>query len=611
MLQIGAIFCSCAGQITEKIDFEKLQNLISNKVAWIKKFELACSEKTQEEIINFLTLKKPEGLIILACSPKNKESVFQNIGEKAEINPYMINIVNIREQVAWVTKDRDKALKKAFILFSGALERLRKQKPLFEIKIPICNDIMIVGGGIAGIIAANSLSKAGKKVYLIEKECSLGGKIVKYEKLFPDLACGPCIVHPMIEEILNSNIELRLNSEIEELKGFYGAVFAKILSKPMYVNPKKCIGCSECEQICPVKAIKVEPMKLPVVARINPENCLHLKGQDCDLCIKACPVPEAINFDESEKKESLKVGAVLWATGFELMDCKILPEFGYRRFKDIYTSLEFEEILNVEGPTSGEIITSSGKIPERIAIVHCVGSLDENYYPYCSKICCQYAFKFNRVIRQRFPQTEIVHFVKEIVLPGKNAYRLYSQTAKDPLTKIFRYKTLKELKITKKNSLNVYYKKNKKIPCDIVVLCPAVISDKKIEEMQGLFLTGSVKEPMTINETINDAMAQVGNLLCLFKKAEIIKQPFIAKIDYNKCSRCGICLSQCPYKAIEIEMGEVKMIKILCEGCGTCVASCPSKAIEIDGYSNEAILSEIYGILNAIKEELDNGSTFA
>jgi len=109
LLQIGAIFCSCAGQITEKIDFEKLQNLIRNKVAWIEKFELACAEKTHQKIINFLSLKKPEGLIILACSPKNKESVFQKLGEKAGINPYMINIVNIREQVAWVIKDRDKA----------------------------------------------------------------------------------------------------------------------------------------------------------------------------------------------------------------------------------------------------------------------------------------------------------------------------------------------------------------------------------------------------------------------------------------------------------------------------------------------------------------------
>lgn len=600
-MQIGVILCSCAGQITEKIDFEKLYNLIVNKVAWIEKFDLACSDKTCKEIIELLKIRKPEGLIILTCSPKNKESIFQSIAEQAGINPYMINIVNIREQVAWVTKDKDKALKKAFILFNGALERLRKQKPLVKMQIPICDNIMIVGGGIAGIVAAKNLYKAGKKVYLIERDNYLGGKVVKYEKIFPDLACGPCMIHPMIEEVLNSEIELRFNAEIRELKGFFGSIFVQVLSKPIYVNPKKCIGCAECEKVCPVKAIKVQSMKLPLIARINPEVCLTLNGQSCDLCIKACPVSEAIKFDESEKIENLQVGALLWATGFELMNCEILPELGYGKFKNVYNALEFEEILNSEGPTSGEIMTDSEFPPKRIAIVHCVGSLDENYYPYCSKICCQYAFKFNRIIRERLPETEILHFVKEIVIPGKDAYKLYYQAVKDPLAKILRYETLKDLKINQEDSLIVHFK-NEKISCDIVVLCPAIKADIKTEEIGGVFLTGSVKEPMTINETISDAMAQVGNLLCLFKEEKIMKEPSIAKIDYNKCSSCGICLSQCPYKAIENEMGKVKIIEILCEGCGICVASCPSEAINLDRYSDEEIISEISGILKATEE---------
>ncbi|WP_353684634.1 4Fe-4S binding protein [Thermodesulfovibrio sp. 3907-1M] len=606
-MKIGVIFCACAGQITEKIDFEKLKALITDKVAWFEKFELACSEETQKEIIDLLISRKPDGLIILACSPKNKESVFQSIAQKAGINPYMINIVNIREQVVWVTKDKQEALKKIYALFKGALERLKKQKPLFEKEFPVSDNIMVVGGGIAGLKAALALSRAGRKVYLIERENSLGGKITRYEKLFPDLSCGPCVVHPMIEEVLSSDIELRLNSELKELKGFFGSLFAKVLSKPVYVNPGKCIGCSQCEEVCPVNAIRVESMKLPAVARINPELCLALKGKECNLCIKECPVPDAINFNESENEETIKVNAILWATGFELIDCKAFAELGYGKFKDVYNALEFEEILNSEGPAKGEIITSSGSVPHRIAIIHCVGSLDEDYYPYCSKICCQYAFKFNRVIRQIQPDVEIIHFVKEIVLPGKKAYKLYSQAIKDPLTKVLRYENLKELKIEREDSLIISFK-NDKIPCDIVVLCPAIVSDKKIEEVSGVFFTGSVKEPMTIQETITDVMAQVGELLSSFKE-KIIRQPFIAKIDYNKCSRCGICLSQCPYRAIESVMGKPEIIEVLCEGCGICVASCPSKAIDIDGYTDEEILSEIEGIVDAI-EEVSYGSDF-
>ncbi|GAQ95028.1 heterodisulfide reductase subunit A [Thermodesulfovibrio aggregans] len=606
-MKIGAIFCSCAGQIAEKIDFEKIKLFVKDKIAWFEKFDLACSEETKKKIINLLALRKPDGLLILGCSPKNKESLFHSIAEQAGINPYMINFVNLREQVVWVTEKKEDALKKAYALFNGALERLKKQKPLFEKQFPFCDEVMIVGGGIAGLKAAVSLSKAGRKVYLIERENSLGGKITKYEKLFPALSCGPCVVHPMIEEVLNSDIELRLNSELKELKGFFGSLFAKVLSKPVYVNPQKCIGCGQCEEVCPVNAIRVEPMKLPAVARINPELCIALQGEDCNLCIKECPVPDTINFNERGKEENIKVGSVLWATGFELMDCKTIPQFGYGRFKDVYNAIEFEEILNSEGPTKGEILTSSGQSPQRIAIIHCVGSLDENFYPYCSKICCQYAFKFNRVIRQILPDVEIVHFFKEIVLPGKKAYKLYSQAIKDPLTRILRYESLNELKIDKEDSLIIYFKEYK-ILCDIVVLCPAIVSDKNLPELSGVFLAGSVKEPMTIEEAETDAMAQIGEILCLFKK-KITKQPFIAQIDYNKCSRCGICLSQCPYKAIEIVEEKPEIIEVLCEGCGICVASCPSKAIDMEGYSEEQIYSEIDGILKAI-EEVSYGSDF-
>lgn len=598
-MRVGVIFCTCSGQITEKIDFEKLKKLINRKISWIKEFDLACSNKILQDIINFLKNRKTEALIIIGCTPKNKEHVFQSIVKKAGINPYMLKIVNAREQIAWVTENKDEALKKTHALFCGALERLKKQKPLFEKETPVYKDILIVGAGIAGIKSAITLSKTDRKVYLIEKEDALGGKIVKYEKLFPDLACGPCTVQPLIDEVFNSKIELRLNSELKELKGFFGNLHAKIISRPVYVNIKKCIGCSACESVCPVQAIKIDPVKLPAVARINSDLCLRFKGQNCEYCIKECPVPETINFDEKEKEENLKVGAVLWATGFKLMDCTQFPELGYGRFKNVYNSLEFEEILNSQGPTHGEIVTEEGKVPQRIAIIHCVGSLDEQYYPYCSKICCQYAFKFNRVIRQTLPDTEIIHFIKEIVLPDKNASKLYFQAVKDPFTRIIRYQSLKELKVGKQNSLKILFRQ-KKFLCDIVILCPAIIPSEEYRETSGVFLTGSVKEPMTIKDSITDAIARVGHILSTLT-GYIKKEPFIAKIDHLRCSSCGICVNLCPYKAIEIEINKPKILEIICEGCGSCVTVCPSRAIHLDGYSNEEILSEIGGILHGIK----------
>ena len=597
----GVIFCSCAGQITEKVSFEKIKELINNQVAWIESFNLACSEEDKENLYELLIKRKPDGLIIIGCSPNNKGSFFNTIAQRSGVNKYMINFVNIREQVAWVTEDKNRATQKVYALFKGALERLKRQKALSDLEIPFSKEILVVGGGISGITASINLSKAGYKVYLIEKKHSLGGRVVRYEKLFPDLTCAPCFVNPMIEEILNSGIEIRLMGELKELKGFFGNLFANIISKPTYVNPKKCIGCSACEDVCPVKAIKVEPMRLPAIAKIDTEKCLRIKGKECDFCITECPVSGTINFNEKEKEEKLNIGAVILSTGFSFIDCNKFPNLGYGIFRDVYNALDFEEILNSEGPTKGEILTEFGETPKKIEIIHCVGSLDEEYYPYCSKICCQYAFKFNVMLRQIIPEIEIFHFVKEIVLPGKNAYKLYLNAKKSKNVKIIRYESIKDLTVKKEDSLIIFYK-NQKIPCDIIILCPAIIQESsKFEEINGVFLTGSVKEAMTVEESITDSLSLSGKLMAeLSAKEKIIKSAAIAKIDYNICKKCGICVLQCPYKAIEVDMKEIKIIDSICEGCGMCVASCPSKAIELEGFTYDQIVSEIQGILSSL-----------
>lgn len=600
-MHIGIIFCKCAGQISDKILSKKLKDLIIKEVEWIEEFEVACADETQREIINLLKKRKPEGVVILACSHHNKGYIFHEISKNSEINPYMVNLVNVREHVAWVTKDKKSATFKSYVLFKGALERLKKQKPLFEMEIPVSTDILIIGAGVAGLNAALTLSKAGKKVYLIEKEISLGGKVVRYEKLFPDLICAPCYVHPMVEEVLNSPIDLRLNSEIKELKGYFGNIYATVHTNPLYVNPRKCIGCSECEKACPTSAIKVEPMSLPAVAKIDTDKCLSFKGQDCHICVKECPVTDAINLNDMPKEEIINIGAVVLATGFNLLDCKIFPNLGYGKFKNLYNSMEFEELLNSEGHSKDEILTEKGEIPKIIGIIHCVGSLEEKYKPYCSRICCQYAFKFNRVLRQHLPEAIIIHFVKEIVLPGKKAYELYFKAKRDPKVKIIRYENLEDLVVQQKNSLIIKHR-NKKYPLDILVLCPAIISEDHVfKNMGGVFCAGSIKEAMTVEESISDAISISGKILSDLREGKIIKSPTIAKIDYDKCTGCSICISQCPYAAIELEGKKPKLIDTLCEGCGICVVSCPAKAMELEGFTSEQLIIEIDGILSALR----------
>ncbi len=603
-MQIGVIFCSCAGQINEYISFNEIKNLIFPEVAFIEEVELACSRKNQEELKSIIGEKNIDGLIILGCSFHNKGNYFYEFSKEIGINPYMLNLVNIREHVAWVTKDKKKATLKSFALLMGAIERLKRQKPLMELEIPVSDNILVVGGGIAGISAALTLSKNGKKVYLIEKESSVGGKVIKYEKLFPDLSCAPCFFHPLVEELLNSSISLRLNSTLKELKGYLGNLFGIISTKPIFVDPYKCIGCSACESVCPRQAIKVDPQSFPTIARVNREECLYFDGK-CDLCIKECPVEGAINFEEKEKDEKINVGAILWATGFKEFDCRKISQLQYSVYKDIYTAMEFEELINTEGPLKGEILTEKGKIPNKIAIIHCVGSLDKNFHPYCSRICCQYAFKFNRILRSMFPEMKILHFVKEIVLPGKKAWELYSKSLSDPLVKIIRYENMDDLSIEKEETFIINHRKDRYFS-DMIVLCPAIESGEcPYESNSGIFLIGSVKEAMTVSDSITDGKAISADVLSHLQGEKIIKSPLVAKIDYNKCSSCGICINQCPYKAIELDSHKPNFLVSLCEGCGICVASCPSKALELEGFTSDQIHAEIEGILNSLRRRED------
>lgn len=601
----GALFCSCAGQIEEKISFEKVKKLLSKKVDWLEKVEFACSKENRKNLVEILKDRKPDALLILTCSPANKGNLFLEIAKEAGINPYMVNFVNIREQVAWVTTDSEEALKKLLRLTNGALSRLKRQTPLSELEFPINKDVLIVGGGVTGIKAALTLSKAGRKVFLVENTLSLGGKVSKFEKIFPDLSCAPCFLSPLIDEVLNSDAQIFLNSQLVELKGYFGNMTAKIEKKPTFINLRKCIGCSACEEACPEGAIKVESLTFPVVARINTVKCLRLKGEECALCIEACPVKDAIDFGERESLEILRVGSVLWAAGFSLLDCKKLPKLGYGKFKEIYDALEFENILNSEGITMGEIVTEEGEPPETIVILHCVGSLDQEYLTYCSKICCQYAFKFNRLIRETLPEAKIIHFVKEIVLPGEEAASLYWQVKSDRNVEFIRYEKISQLEVLEDDRLCINFR-DYRIHCDMIVLCPAIVSNSTaFKDISGVFPVGSAREAMTIKEALTDALAYSGMILSELREDGIIKRdPRVAKIDQDRCSRCGICVGLCPYRAIEIEESKIKIIDSLCEGCGVCVAACPSKAIELKGFTDSQILAEITGILEAEPEKM-------
>lgn len=300
---------------------------------------------------------------------------------------------------------------------------------------------LIIGGGIAGIQSALDLADQGFKVYLVEKNPSIGGKMAQLDKTFPTLDCAACIMTPkMVDAGRHPNIELLTYSEVQDIKKDGNLFKVKIVHKPRYVDETKCTGCGICAQHCPVevsnefdeklgvrKAIYVPfPQAVPLIYTIDKDNCI-----DCGLCEKVCQA-KAIDHQQHPKEIEVEVGAIIVATGFELFDARKKEEYGYGIYPNVITGLALERLLSASGPTGGHIVRpSDGKIPRRVAFVQCVGSRDEKSGNlYCSRVCCMYATKEAILLKEHVPEVDITIFYMDIRAYGKGFEEFY-QRAKE------------------------------------------------------------------------------------------------------------------------------------------------------------------------------------
>lgn len=652
-MKIGIYFCACGTNISEKIDPEGVRTRVTNSAGetHFKVVDFLCSEGGQEVFAEDLLVNGIERVVVSACSPREHEGTFMKVLSRSGINPYLFQMVNVREQVAWVTEDRDKATDKASRYIRAAIQRVALHDALEKKEIDICPDVLVIGAGPAGLKTAMSIAQAGRKVVVVEKTPVIGGLPVRYEEIFPNMECGPCMLEPLLGEILHGehaeNIELLTLSEVSEVLGSYGNFTVKVKTQSRYVDTHKCIGCGECIEPCPVsaknpyncglnerKAISFPfAGALPNAPFIDKDICLRLKGEGCNQCKDACPVDDAINFDDEEGTVERSAGAIVIAIGSDAYDCKRLPNLGYGTLQNVCTAVEFERIMASNGPTEGKILTSAGTAPGSVAIIHCVGSLDKDHRDYCSGVCCQYAFKFNHMIRQKLPGTRIHHFFKELSIPGKEEFALYSHAKDSPDTAFFRYEDIAALHIKEAaHGKTVRFVdpdgEEGSVIADMVILCPAVVPakgagalgsileaaqdkfgffeelhgriDSAQSKMKGVYLAGTCQSPMDIQKSMSQAMAAAGYILSGLvpgRKLEI--KPITASVDRDHCSGCKVCITVCPYKAISFDSEEdVSVVNdVLCQGCGTCVAACPSGAMKGNHFTTQEILAEIEGVL--------------
>jgi len=650
-MKVGVYFCRCGGIVADKIDGEALTQALSvePEVGYVSTVDLACSDDDKAQMVAELKERRPDRVVVLACSPREHEETFRGVLSAAGMNPFLLQMVNVREHIAWVTTEAAAATAKAIAMTRAALARVCLQEPLARRQIEVNADILVIGAGPAGLKAAMTLAEAGRKVVLVDRNPILGGMPVRYDEIFPKMECGPCVLEPFMAEALNGphahNIELHLLTEVVEVAGSFGSFSVKMRQAPRFVDLSTCIGCAACIEPCP--ASHPNPANcgmsnrkamdfvffggLPNAPYLDASVCLRTTGQDpaCEACKQACPVEGAVKLDDAPAIIERQVGAILLAVGSVLYDCRHIPQLGYGRVPGVVTSLEFERLAAGQGPTGGEIRLPDGQPPARVAIVHCVGSLDEQHKPYCSGICCMAAFKFNKLLGHKLPSTRVSHYFRTLVMAGKDDHRLYRQALARPETTMVSYQNLDELKVEPLADGRVALRHQGQVEeFDMVVLMPALTLseatrslcglldvgldrngfceelhgrvDATKSKVRGVYLAGACQSPMDLGRAmVQGGSAAAAIMATLVPGRMLTLEAITAQVDAERCAGCRSCVAVCPYKALafdsERKVAEVSPVR--CLGCGTCVAACPSGAIQGHHFSNQQILAEIEGAL--------------
>jgi len=417
MSRIGVFVCHCGLNIAKTVRVSEVVEFAANlpEVVIAEEYRFVCSTPGQELIAGDIKKYNLDRIIVAACSPLMHEKTFRKVAEAAGLNQYLVTIVNIREQCSWVTEDEDVATKKAKALINGAVYRARLLAPLVSRFIDVNPEVVVVGGGIAGIQTALEIAAVGRKVYLVERTPTIGGHMAQFDKTFPTLDCSACILTPKMDAVLqNPNIELLTYCEVAEVKGFVGNFDVKIRQKARYVDHARCNACLACVEKCPGKgesefdeglakrkAIYIPfPQAVPQKPVIDRETCTYFIKGKCRLCEKICE-QKAIDYEQADSYIEIKAGAIVAATGYDLMDVKPLAQYGYGRYPAVYHALEIERLFNSAGPTAGKVVMRDGREPQSIAILHCIGSRDKNNYEYCSRVCCMYSLKFAHLLKEK------------------------------------------------------------------------------------------------------------------------------------------------------------------------------------------------------------------
>ena len=662
MQRIGVFVCHCGTNIAGTVDVALVAEALSHEpgVVHSAEYQYMCSQAGQDLIKAAIREYSLTGIVVCSCSPRMHETTFRKAAAAAGLNPYMVEIANIREQCSWIHKDMAVGTAKAIILGKAAVAKVNLNAPLTPGESPVTKRALVIGGGIAGIQTALDIADAGFPVDIVEKKPTIGGKMAQLDKTFPTLDCAACILTPkMVDAAQNENIRIISYSEVTDVRGFVGNFEVTIKKKARYVKEDICTGCGLCTEKCPRKKVPNEfnlgmdnrraiyipfAQAVPKVATIDADYCTMLKSGKCGVCAKVCTAG-AIDYNAKDEYITEKYGAIVVATGYEPISMDKFDEFAYSQSKDVITSLEFERLTNAAGPTAGKLLRpSDGEHPHTIVFVQCVGSrcaaCAEKGKEYCSKICCMYTAKHAMLTRDKYPDTEVYVFYIDVRTPGKAFDEFYRRAVEEygvHYIKGMVGKVSPEGNKLKVQASDLIANKQLHIDADLVVLAAAIEPDKSARPLAtmltasmdtndffteahpklrpvesptaGVFLSGTCQGPKDIPETVSQAGAAASKVIGLLCKNKLTGNPCIASSDELMCNGCSSCERVCPYGAITYIEKEFRMPDrttrkrriasvnpAVCQGCGACTVACPSGAMDLAGFKNSQIMAEVDAI---------------
>ena len=645
-IRIGVYICHCGGNISDTVDVEKVKEAISklDNVKIVETVDYLCSTQGQSLIKSGIKDYGINRVVVASCSLYLHLGTFRRAVSEAGLNPYLLEMVNIREHCSWVHDNIEQATKKAIDIVRGAVNRVRHLEVLHPIKTKVKKEVLVIGGGISGIQAALEMADKGYQVYLVERNPCIGGHMAQLSETFPTLDCSYCILAPrMVSVSQHPRIKIITMAEPVALEGMPGDYTVTIRVKPRYVDIEKCTGCDECTKVCPVevpdefnlgltwrKAIYIPyPQGTPRAYVIDTDNCLGLAPIACGKCIEVCD-PGAINYDMQPEEIKLNVGAIILATGYEQISPNDFGEYSYGTHPDIVTNLQFERIMHL-----GFKKPSDGRLPKKVAFVLCVGSraLQERAKEYCCKIGCMVAIKQAIMLKKAIPNVEPWIFYQDIRADGKGYEEFYAR-AREQGVKFVRGLAARVLPtndglVVKAEDTIAGMPVEEKF--DMVVLSMGITPRPDTEELakifglhtgpdgffmerhyklnpvdsakEGIFVSGCALGPKDIRESVEEGMAAASRAATFIGQGELEVSPEVPVIDRGKCDLCGKCVEICPTKAITIKDSSISVTPIACINCGACVPACPKDAIDQNNFREKQLIAQVQGVsMGELKE---------